>query len=149
MRPTVRLMAYPDDIYFASKPEQVGDVVAASIQELWAHARIRVRGGETHIWNRAGTKPQVCDILQRQAEEILKQGSGEGPKSPPQNRGSKCWGTPLGSRRLCQPTFGTDPAEAQKTLEQNPHTSRRPISMASLAPLRLNESELLVEGGQT
>ena len=92
MRPTVRLMAYPDDIYFASKPEQVGDVVAASIQELWAHARIRVRGGETHIWNRAGTKPQVCDILQRQAEEILKQGSGEGPKSPPQNRGSKCWG---------------------------------------------------------
>ena len=46
MRPTERLM---DDISFASKPERVGDVVAASVQELWAHARIRVHGGKTHI----------------------------------------------------------------------------------------------------
>ena len=52
-------------------------------------------------------------------------------------------------RSLCQPTFGTDPAEAQKTLEENPHSSRRPIRMASPSPLRVNESELLVEGGQT
>ena len=68
MRPTERLMAYLDDIYFASKPERVGDVVAASVQELWAHARIRVHGGKTHIWNRAGTKPQVCrDNLKRRS----------------------------------------------------------------------------------
>ena len=31
MRPTERLMAYLDDIYFASRPERVGDVVAASV----------------------------------------------------------------------------------------------------------------------
>ena len=69
MRPTERLLAYHDDIYLASKPERVGDVVAATVQELWAHARIRVHGSKTHIWNRAGTKPQVCEVLQRQAEE--------------------------------------------------------------------------------
>ena len=39
------------------------DAVAASVQELWAHARIRV------VWNRRRTKPQVSDILQRQVEE--------------------------------------------------------------------------------
>ena len=49
-----------------------------------------------------------------------------------------------GSRKICQPTCGTDPAETQEILEENPHTSRRPISMATLGPLRLDESELLV-----
>ena len=93
MRPTERLMAYLDDIYFASRPERVGDVVAASVQELWAHARIRVHGGKTHIWNRAGTKPGCVTFCRDKLKRrILTQGCGEDPKSPPQNKGSKCWG---------------------------------------------------------
>ena len=97
MRPAERLMAYLDDIYFASKSERVGDVVAASVQELWAHARIRVHGGKTHIWNRAGTKPQVCDILQRQAGETDPEARvWRGSEVPTTEQGIKVLGTPLG-----------------------------------------------------
>ena len=97
MRPTERLMAYLDDIYFASRPERVGDVVAASVQELWAHARIRVHGGKTHIWNRAGTKPRVCDILQRQTEETDPDARvWRGSEVPTTEQGIKVLGTPLG-----------------------------------------------------
>ena len=115
MRPKEMLMACRDDIYFASKPERVGDVVAASVQELWAHARIRVHGGKTHIWNRDETPG-------RQAEETdpdarVWRGS-EVHTTEHQSVGDSS-----GSRRFCQPAFGTDPAEAQKTLEENPHTS--------------------------
>ena len=67
----------------------------------------------------------------------------------PQNCPTKLLSSVQPREKVCQPTFGTDPAEAQKTLNENPHSSRRPISMASLSPLRVNESELLVEGGQT
>ena len=81
MRPTERLMAYLDNIYLVSRPERVGDVVAASVQELWAHARIR---------------------------------------GPHHRTGDQSVGDSSGSRGLCQPTFGTDPVEAQKILRRIP-----------------------------
>ena len=61
--PTEKLLAFLDDIYVVSKPERVGDVVATVDHQLWTHARFRVHGGKTHVWNRAGTKPEVCDVL--------------------------------------------------------------------------------------
>ena len=36
----------------------------------WCHARIRVHGGKTHVWNGAGTKPEACDVLQQRAEAL-------------------------------------------------------------------------------
>ena len=38
--------------------------------QLWTHARIRVHGGKNHVWNRVGTKPVACDVLQQRAEAL-------------------------------------------------------------------------------
>ena len=34
-------------------------------RELWAHCRIRIHGGEAHVSNQAGQKPEACDKLRR------------------------------------------------------------------------------------
>ena len=55
--------------------------------ELWAHSRIQVHGGKTHIWNRAGMKPR-CVVSQRQAEEPYPETRvWRGSEVPPQNIG--------------------------------------------------------------
>ena len=93
MRPTERLMAYLDDIYFASRPERVGDG-RGSVQELWAHARIRVAWWQNPPSGTGQGRNPGCVTFCRDKRKrrILTQGCGEDPKSPPQNRGSKCWG---------------------------------------------------------
>ena len=54
------------DICFASRQERVGDVVAASVQELWAHARIRVSGtGVAGVRSRHQQGTRVLGRVQR------------------------------------------------------------------------------------
>ena len=137
MRPTERLMAYLDDIYFVSKPERVGDVVAASVQELWPHARIRVHGGKTHIWNRAGTKP----ILQRQAEETdLEARVWRGSEVPTTEQGIKVLGTPLGHEDFVNQHLEQTGQKHRKFLRKiSTLPDVQSAWLLSLVPLRLNQ----------
>ena len=68
LRPNERLFAYLDDVYVVSKPDRVGAIYTALQEALWTHARIRVHGDKTHVWNLAGQKPDVCEAMQRIAE---------------------------------------------------------------------------------
>ena len=67
LHPDKRLFAFLDDIYLVSKPERVGEVHKEIERELWARAKIRVHAGKTHVWNKSGRRPVVCDELQRRA----------------------------------------------------------------------------------
>ena len=48
-------------------------------------ARIRIRGGNTNVWNRGGERPAICDVLERIARF-----------HPSDQQGIKVLGTPLG-----------------------------------------------------
>ena len=47
-------MAILDDLHIVSKPERLGTWHSVAQRELWAHCRIQVHWGKTHVWNRAG-----------------------------------------------------------------------------------------------
>ena len=51
-------------MYLTTKPDRVGAGYAILEQELRVHACIRVHTGKTKIWNQAGVRPEVCDVLE-------------------------------------------------------------------------------------
>ena len=60
-----RIFAYLDDIYLVTMPERVGAMYAIVEEQLRVQAKIRIHGGKTKVWNRAGERPQICDVLER------------------------------------------------------------------------------------
>ena len=61
------LFAYLDDTIFVSSPLRVGPVYAALQESLHVHAGIQINAGKTQIWNKAGVRPEVCNVLERVA----------------------------------------------------------------------------------
>ena len=97
MSPDEKLLAFLDDLYIVSKPERVGTLHSVAQRELWAHRRIRVHGGKTHVWNRAGQKPEACNRLQRVAEVHDRTARvWRGSEVPLAEQGIKVLGTPVG-----------------------------------------------------
>ena len=97
LRPNERLFAYLDDVYVVSKPDRVGAIYTALQETLWAHARIRIHGGKTHVWNQAGQKPDVCEAMQRIAEVSNQRAQvWRGSEVLSTMQGIKVLGTPLG-----------------------------------------------------
>ena len=65
-----KLMAYLDDVYIVSQePDHVGNGYAVVQHELFHLAKIQVNRGKTKVWNRAGVRPQVCDVLEQLERE--------------------------------------------------------------------------------
>ena len=93
------VMAFLDDIYLVSKPDDVREGYLSMERELWRHAKIRVHEGKTHIWNLVGTKPGICDELQRMAE-LAQPGARvwRGSEVPTQEQGIKVLGALVGHR---------------------------------------------------
>ena len=81
-----RMLAYLDDIYIVTSPDRVGVVIASLQEQLFRHARIRLHGGKTQVWNRAGIRPVACDVLEQIASQTCQWS----------HRASRCWETPLG-----------------------------------------------------
>ena len=82
-------------------------------QELWRHAKIRLHEGKTHIWNLAGTKPDICEELQRLAE-APKPGARvwRGSEVPTEEQGIRVLGAPVGHRDFIR-------RHLEKVLEQH------------------------------
>ena len=97
--PDHTVMAFLDDIYLVSKTQEVREGYVSVERELWRHAKIRVHEGKTHIWNLAGIKPEICDVLQR-AAEAAKPGARvwRGSEVPTEEQGIKVLGAPVGHR---------------------------------------------------
>ena len=97
LRPNERLFTYLDDVCVVSKPDRGGAICTALQESLWAHARIRVHGGKTHVWNQAGQKPDVCEAMQRIAEVSNPRAQvWRGSEVPSSMQGIRVLGTPLG-----------------------------------------------------
>ena len=99
-----KLMAFLDDVYVVyPRPDSVLHSYTALEEELWTHAGIRINGGKTRVWNRSGSQPRGCDILQRIAiqsdpDAVVWRGSDV----PTVQQGIKILGTPLGHNDYAQ-----------------------------------------------
>ena len=65
LREDEKLLAYLDDIYFCCEPDRVGEVYTVVQEALQTHAGISIHGGKTKVWNMAGERPPVCDVLEQ------------------------------------------------------------------------------------
>ena len=66
---------------------------------LWRHAGIRIHVGKTHMWNRAGNRPAVCDRLERAAQIVNPDARlWRGSHLPTKRQGIEVFGTLLGPR---------------------------------------------------
>ena len=50
------LLAFLDDVHAVSSPECTCDIHGVCDDDLWAHSRVQIHAGKTHIWNRAGVE---------------------------------------------------------------------------------------------
>ena len=93
------LLAYHDDIYTLSPdPERVSHIYATLQDHLYSYARIRINGGKTQVWNRGGTRPSGCDVLEHIAQTINPNARvWRGPDLPEAQQGIKVLGSPLGA----------------------------------------------------
>ena len=93
------LLAFHDNIYVVSQPEQTVEIHDILTEDLWDYSCIQIHAGKTQIWNRGGHIPTNHDTLLRAAhvedpEAQIWFGSLE---APPEERGIKVLGTPLGT----------------------------------------------------
>ena len=91
------IMAFLDDIFMVTMPQDVGAACAIVQEKLWVHSCIRVHVGKTKVWNRAGIRPFACDVLERIARvQHLQAVVWRGSDIPTADQGIKVLGTPLG-----------------------------------------------------
>ena len=104
LRSSERLFAFLDDIYVVSGPERTCEVYNILQKQLWDYSRIQINTGKTQIWNRAGVVPRGHDDLLRlaQLDDPEAQIWFGDWSAPPQERGIRVLGTPLG----LTPSFG-------------------------------------------
>ena len=97
LRDDERMLAYLDDIYIVTSPGRVGVVVTSLQEQLYRHARIRLHGGKTQVWNGAGIRPPACDVLEQIARrEDPRAVVWKGSEVAVESQGIKVLGTPLG-----------------------------------------------------
>ena len=69
LRPGETLMAFLDDVYVVTPdPDRVGAIYTSIQEHLWVHSSIRIDGGKTQVWNGAGQKAAICEVLDRVAQ---------------------------------------------------------------------------------
>ena len=99
-----RLMAFLDDVYVATPtPDRVGPIYTTLDVDLYRHARVRINGGKTQVWNAAGIRARTCDELERIAQEADPRARvWRGSHLPLVQQGITVLGTPLGSVEFVQ-----------------------------------------------
>ena len=92
-------MAFLDDVYVVTPdPEQVGAIYTSIQEHLWVHSSIRIDGGKTQVWNGAGQKPAICEVLDRVAQAADPGAKvWRGSEVPPNQQGLKIFATQLES----------------------------------------------------
>ena len=90
-----------DDVYVTTpSPDRVGPIYRVLVAELYRHARIRINGGKTQVWNSGGICPDFCDVLERLAQQVDPAARvWRGSDLPAAQQGVTVLGTPLGRAR--------------------------------------------------
>ena len=88
------LLAILDDVYVVTTPER--RVFMALQDQLFRHARIRIHGGKTQVWNAVGERLEACDALERIAQAVDPSVRVWKGAVIPREQGVRVLGTPLG-----------------------------------------------------
>ena len=84
-------------------PTRVFPIYAVLQEHLYACARIKINGGKTQVWNRGGTIPAACDVLEHNAQSLDPDAQvWRGPHLPESEQGMKVLGSPLGHPSFIQ-----------------------------------------------
>ena len=142
-----KLLACMDDIFVITRPDRVGDVCTAVRQNLWIHACSRINNGKTKVWNAAGHKPAVCEVLDRVAQADDPDANvWRGSEVATERQGLLLLGAPLG-----HPDFVAaapkDVGGTRAVSVTHPELTRYAGSLAPLGPLRQRSGEPFAEGG--
>ncbi len=87
------LFAFLDDVYAICRPERARPIFDRLEAELQAQCGIGINLGKTRVWNRAGLEPAGFDGMGAPEQPVWTGGAN----IPPEQRGIKVLGTPLGS----------------------------------------------------
>ena len=110
---------------------------------LRVHACIRNHTGKTKVWNRAGVRPDVCDVLERNAQVTDPTASEEkGSTLPTHKQGIKVLGTPLGHPDFVRDQLRQVTDEHQTLLRRIPAV--QDVQCSWVAGLLLSQSSLAI-----
>ena len=100
--PTEILLAFLDDVFAVTpRPDRVGTIYGSIHDNMWVHSSTRIDGGKTQVWNGAGSKPDICEVLDRVAQAADPEAKvWEGSEVPPNQQGLKILGAPFGHREF-------------------------------------------------
>ena len=98
------LFAFHDDLYIKSSPDRAVECSHILRQEFWQHCRISLNNGKTRLWNRAGSFPRDCEILEDAArwvdpDAVVWKGD---PDLPLSQQGIKILGVPVGRKEFIE-----------------------------------------------
>ena len=96
------------------------------------HSCVRIDADRTQVWNAAGKKPGVCDLMARSFNPEAK--VWRGSELPTKNKACRCWELRWATLIICQ----LNCKRFWKTthlLAADPELTRLPIGVASVAPL--------------
>ena len=121
LRDGEHLFAFLDDIHTATLPDRVGAVHACLGDELRTRANIHIHGGKTKVWNQAGVRPPICDVLERIARTNDPRARvWRGSDVPTEQQGIKVLGVPLGHDDFVRQHLSNVHEEHQRLLTRIP-----------------------------
>ena len=143
-----RLLAFHDDVYAVAQPERIVAVHRILGEELWQHSRIRINAGKTQIWNRGGHVPSGCETFLNEARAINPHAEVwfGGSDRPPEERGIRVLGTPLGHSRVSQVAVGCHRGRSPVVASADPSSAGPAVSVASSVVLRFITGDILLAG---
>ena len=127
------------------EPDRVGEVFTVVQEASQTHAGISIHSGETKVWNMAGERPPVCDVLEqiaRVSDPTARVWRGSGVAT--ERQGIKILGTPVGHPDFVRSHL-VDLVEEQHVLLERPDVAGRPRSVAPPGALRFSPSKLCCE----
>ena len=135
-----KLLAHLDDIHVITRPDRVGGVYTAFRQNLWIHACVSINNGKTKVWNAAGHKPAVWEVLDRVAQaEDPDARVWRGSEVATERQGLLLMRSPFG-----HPHFVV--AQLQK-IQRNMSGSHHTSQACPVGPLRERTGKLFAESG--
>ena len=120
LHPHERLLAFHVEVYAVAQPERIVAVHNIQGEELWQHSRIRINAGKTQIWNRGGHVPSGYETLLNEARAINPHAEVwfGGSDRPPEERGIRLLGTPLGTAEFVRSQLDATEAAHQLLLQR-------------------------------
>ena len=147
LHPTETLMAFLDDVFAVTPgPDRVGAIYGSIQENMWVHSSIRIDGGKTQVWNGAGVKPAICEVLTAQAADPEAK-VWKGSEVPPNQQGLRILESPVRPPRVCCCSVGEEIAETRDPHSKDPSRARFTIGMVDPVALRQCQGKLLAQSG--